>query len=222
MPIDSSVIRKSPRLRDQVYQALRREMRVGALDQGARLVEQDLARRLGVSRTPVREALFQLARDGLLVEHTRGYRLPELALPEVLEILEIRLLLEPVAARRVSEVATEAEIALLGKSLEVERAVVTAADASAFVAANMAFRDALLGPCPNRHLTECVSLYDDRVQALRVLTLNEVENRRATVDFHERIVAAVAAHEPEAAGRETRGLIVALRDYCLRAFGEGS
>jgi DNA-binding GntR family transcriptional regulator len=220
--LDSAVIRRNPRLRDQVYEALRRELRVGALDQGARLVEQDLARRLGVSRTPVREALFQLARDGLLVEHKRGYRLPKLALPEVIEILEIRLLLEPVAARQVALMASEAEIVLLGQSLEVERGVVTAPTASAFIDANMAFRDALLAPCPNRALTECAALYDDRVQALRVLTLNEVENRRATVGFHERIVAAVAAREPEAAARETRGLIEALRDYCEQAFGGGS
>ena len=67
------------RLRDQVYNLIREELRSGVLAPGQRLVEVTLAARLGVSRTPVREALFQLARDAIKlgVESDRGYMLPQ-------------------------------------------------------------------------------------------------------------------------------------------------
>ena len=90
------------RLRDQVYNLIREEAPLWCACAGTALrLEVTLAARLGVSRTPVREALFQLARDGLLVESDRGYMLPPSRLPEAIrERLEVRLLLEPTIARR--------------------------------------------------------------------------------------------------------------------------
>ena len=101
--------RPSP-LRERVYEALRAELRAGRFARGERLREEDIARQLGVSRTPVREALVQLYRDGLLSEAGRGFMLADLTTRDIAEILELRLLLEPAAARHAAEHAPEAEV----------------------------------------------------------------------------------------------------------------
>src|SRR5471030_2058910 len=132
------------RLRDQVYNLIREELRSGSLGPGQRLVEVTLAERLGVSRTPVREALFQLARDGLLVESDRGYMLPQQTPDAIRERLELRLLLEPAVARRACKEATREQIEDLKRATAHQRRQVKAANHLKFVEANVRFRDVLL------------------------------------------------------------------------------
>jgi len=69
----SRAVAPSERLRDLVYRRMREELQSGVLAPGARLVETQLAEAYGVSRTPVREALLQLAREGVLAAEGRGY-----------------------------------------------------------------------------------------------------------------------------------------------------
>ena len=97
------------------------DLRTGALAPGERLVEVTLAKQLGVSRTPVREALFQLASDGLLAESSRGYMLPVHTTEEIRDRLEIRRLLEREILRRACEEASDRQIKTLIKALEEER-----------------------------------------------------------------------------------------------------
>ena len=110
------LIVQSERLRDQIYKLIRDDLRVGALAPGERLVEVTLAKKLGVSRTPVREALFQLASDGLLVESNRGYMLPVHTTEEIRDRLEIRKLLEPEILRRACREASDKQIKNIDES----------------------------------------------------------------------------------------------------------
>ncbi len=64
------------RLSDQVYQLLRDDLKTGEFQPGQRLLEVELAERYRVSRTPIREALFQLSREGMLLDSDRGYVTP--------------------------------------------------------------------------------------------------------------------------------------------------
>ena len=84
-----------------VYETIRTEILNGELVPGSPLTESSLAHSLGVSRTPIREALLRLAEDGLVdIKHGHGARVSQILYREVLEVQEIRELVEPHAARR--------------------------------------------------------------------------------------------------------------------------
>jgi len=99
---------------ESAYQRLLDAIRRGTLQPGARLIETDLARHLGVSRTPIREAIRQLEADGLVVHLPRlGAAVRSLDYAEVMELYEMRAVLESTAARLAARAASEVEIAEL-------------------------------------------------------------------------------------------------------------
>ncbi len=220
MPLVTGVVERRPRLRDQVYDTILGEIRAGRLGQGEALVELDVAERLGVSRTPVREALFQLARDGLLVERERGYRLAALTLRDLLDILEIRLMLEPGIARHAARLAGRSDTAALARELDRERQSVAAADHGPFVEANLRFRERLISICPNRRLRDCVRQCDDQIQAARVLTLQATANRAIVAEFHGRLVTAIERREESRAADAVRELLEAMREDFVATHGD--
>ena len=104
------------------YDRIRTLILSGDVAPGTRLGQVDLAERLGVSRTPVREALRRLTGEGLVdFEDQRGFRVAALALDDVVRRLEVRLLLEPGAARMAAERATDEDLAALEESIARER-----------------------------------------------------------------------------------------------------
>ena len=206
------LIVQSERLRDQIYKLIRDDLRVGALAPGERLVEVTLAKKLGVSRTPVREALFQLASDGLLVESNRGYMLPVHTTEEIRDRLEIRKLLEPEILRRACREASDKQIKTLMKALEEEKKHIDAEDASKFIGANANFRLVLLSMCKNPLLTKCAELYDDQFQCFRIWGLHEPGNRELTAGAHEKIFNAIKNRKPTAAVKALQQLLDRVED----------
>ena len=209
---------QSERLRDQIYKLIRDDLRLGALAPGERLVEVSLAKKLGVSRTPVREALFQLASDGLLVESNRGYMLPVHTTQEIKDRLEIRKLLEPEILRRACTEASDRQIKTLMKALDEEKKHIDAEDASRFIGANANFRLVLLSMCKNPLLTKCAELYDDQFQCFRIWGLHDPKNRELTANSHEKICNAIKNRKPESAVKSLQQLL----DWVEENLGEYS
>lgn len=207
MTRSKGVIVQPERLRDQIYKLIRDDLRTGVLAPGERLVEVSLAKKLGVSRTPVREALFQLASDGLLAESSRGYMLPVHTTEEIRDRLEIRRLLEPEILRRACEEASGRQIKTLLKALEEEKKYVDTEDASRFIGANANFRLVLLSLCKNPLLTRCAELYDDQFQCFRIWGLNEPRGRELAVGAHEKICNAIKDRKPAAAVKALQQLL---------------
>jgi DNA-binding GntR family transcriptional regulator len=201
------------RLRDQIYDFVRSEMRLGLLAPGERLKEVELAARLGVSRTPVREALFQLARDGLLEERNQGYCMPEHSGEELADRLEIRMLLEPSIARHVALDADAKQLAKLKKLLAQEAALIDTDDARRFLIANLQFKHALFDICRNKLLVRAAHLYDDQFQFFRLKTFAYREARQATVACHEELIAAVAKRDGRGAARAVQALLDAAAEF---------
>jgi DNA-binding GntR family transcriptional regulator len=203
---------RQPRLRDQAYQALRDMLRTGTFPpDGA--VENDLAAQLSVSRTPVREALFQLCREGFLEDTGRGYRVPELNANDVEEIIELRLMIEPDAAALAIARADPPAVRAIKREAENEAKAHRASDVGAFIAANAAFRMRLLESCGNRRVSQVLGGLDDQIQRLRARTLTVAENRALTIAQHAKVVEALGRRDSDAAARAMRVLLKAARKY---------
>ncbi len=208
---------RGARRREAVYDAIRADIVAGGWQPGERVTEQSAAARYDVSRTPVREALSQLARDGLLEERARGYAVPELGAEDVEGIYEMRLLLEPRIARHAAERATHDEILALHAALEAERAQQTAQDLGVFVAANLQFRDALFAPCPNPRLVSGASIFTDQIRLVMNMTLHPLENRETTCRYHALAYEAIKTGDGDRAVSAITELLFSARDYFRRA-----
>lgn len=126
----------------------------GHIGPGERVTEVSLAEQMGVSRSPVREALRALSRDGLItIEPRRGAFVSDLDRDDAADLYECRLLLEPQCTRLAAEAMDEQRADLLNAEFAKMRAAAKRADASAYVAALKAYDWTLLSGCPNRRLS---------------------------------------------------------------------
>lgn len=191
-------VERNASLGDMVYERLREYLRSGEVRWGASLREAALATRLGVSRTPVREALFRLASEGLIEAHGRSFTVPALSEADLEDIYELRVLLETAAVRQAAGRADgQQEMSEVGRALEAAEAAHARGDAEGFIAANRRFRAAWLSLVRNARLVRAVQLYADHVRALQFLTLGEVKRQRAVLQGMRHIHRALERQDPE-------------------------
>jgi DNA-binding GntR family transcriptional regulator len=174
---------------------MRESIRTGRVRPGDRLQEIALAEALGVSRTPVREALALLAREGLAEPQGRGFVVTGLSPKDIDEIFELRRLLEPPAVRDAAAAATDAGLAVVNAAVDDSRAAHEAGDVEAFMRANAEFRAAWLAMVPNQRLVRAVRLYDDHVESLRVMTLSDGRTRNVALTGLVSLLEAFTARD---------------------------
>ena len=214
-PVDRPVA-----LGEQVYDTLRTHLRDGAIRAGQPLQEVQLATQLGVSRTPVREALARLASEGLLVSGGRSYMVPELTLADVDDIYEVRFLIEPPATRRVAARTADPEVrAPIEAALAEARAAHRAGNAAAFRVSHIHFRSAWLALVPNRRLVKVIEQYADHMQRIRALTLDDPDIRAIVLAGFERLIEALRAGDADAAATAMHAHLVEARRAFVTAVG---
>ena len=186
---------------DLAYERIRSMLVEGEIPPGTRLGQVELAEQLGISRTPIREALRRLTGEGLAeFVPNRGFRAASPGLDDVLLRLEVRSLVEPGIARLAAERRTEEHLAALRASIERE----TAADTR--VAAHDASRDfhvALAHATGNRELVAVIeSLWIVEIgRRLLAARATSAGWKRADVAEHRALLAAVSARDGELAAR---------------------
>lgn len=203
-----------PYLRDEVYAALKLRLgaRAAGIDAPVRVREEELAAELGVSRTPVREAMRRLEQEGLVsFRPRRGARLMPTSLPEYLEWLSIREMLEGLAAR---EVAASGPTGVAGRL----RAVFAGFDEAAALArpadyaeANSAFHALLVRESGNALLDKTWQSFGH----LKMAGLRFIERlNRGAQSFHEHgdIIDAIAARDADRAELLARSHVRLLRE----------
>jgi DNA-binding GntR family transcriptional regulator len=193
----------STRLRDQVYNIFHEELKAGTLKPGERLNELALAKRYGVSRTPVREALFQLAREGLLVSDERSFRLPTDTLEDLRDRIEVHMLIDPAVASHAAAEGTDKEIAALTKFHDAEKQAERAGKFEPFVQANYQFAKTLRCMCRNATLARCSGLLQDQFIVARSNLFRVAENRAIAVRHDGKVLRAVQARDAEGAREAT-------------------
>jgi len=211
-------VERVPGLRSQIYERLRIAIRGGEYAPGTRLLENDVARDLGVSRTPAREALALLTQDGLLVHEGRRFKVPVFDQQQITEVFEIRQRLEPYAVRLACERATAAELKAL-RTL-ADGALGKPASVQEYLAVNLRLRQALFPLGKNKRLEEAIHLYDELVHYVRVKTLSLETNRQLSVKGWKKLIAAVTARKAEVAEEVMSHLLSLAERLMLEALTE--
>lgn len=179
-------------LTTRVTESIRQSIVDGEYQLGEALSESTLATRLGVSRTPVREALTTLQRQGLIVIRPQSGSFVFMPSEEdVAELCEFRRLLETAALRLAHARRREPALAQMRAAIAAMEAAHEASDALAYARADTAFHDAIVDSSANRYLIEAYTLVSGRVSALRTRNLSvSTPLRRRSNTAHRAIAAA--------------------------------
>ena len=200
---DPSMARNRSRA-DFVYETLRDAISDGRIPGGGRVREEEVARNLGVSRTPVREALQRLQQRGLLVAGPggRGLVVAQLGHDEVVELYAMREILEGSAARFAAERATPEEIATLYRLQEQLKAA--EGDPMLHITLNRRFHQTIYEAAHNRYLMQTLESLNDLLALLRSTTMRLPHRQRDSHEERRRIIAAIEKRDPVLAEREAR------------------
>ncbi|ONK10248.1 GntR family transcriptional regulator [Streptomyces sp. MP131-18] len=201
-PPPASAVRRNRR--EATYAELRRLLLMGEFGARTRLVEVQLGRRLGVSRTPVREALVRLVADGLVERHADGYYAARPDLAELRDLYELRITLELRGiARALESAAVRHDAALLEPLRDHWRALredMPEPDPG-FVLQDEDFHHTLLRSSGNPRLTETLESVTIRIRPVRMYDYLTADRIERTVVEHLEIVEHVLADRlPEALG----------------------
>lgn len=203
-------------LTDQAIVALRAAIVDGRLAPGELTSVARLAERLGVSRTPVREALLHLARQGLVrFEKNRGVRILESSAHDLDEVFSLRLLLEVPAARRAAELATEDDLDALAAALAAMASRMAEDDEAGFMEHDKAFHETILRVAGNRRLVAVIAGLRDAVRFRGASTVGRGRDLRAIYVEHERLLEAMRAGDGEATAAAMRDHLVRTRRLLL-------
>jgi len=158
-------LEKTAPLRQQVYETLEELIIFGALTPGQHLVEADLAKRLGVSRIPVREALQLLHSNGWVeLRQRQGAFVHRPTLQEVDDVFGVRTLLEVEAARIAAKNATKESVRQLRRTTKAGAKAMAADDEEAVVRLNSEFHAQVTALAGNRVLAEMIGRLDKRIR----------------------------------------------------------
>lgn len=196
-------IERTPSLTERVYVRLRDSIVAQALAPGEPIVIEELAALLGVSRTPIREALPALLQLGLIEEAAGGFRVAPVDATYVWETYAVRSALESLAAEIVAPLLQEADLQAL-REVVYGRTPHPEGDYAEFLGPDVAFHDLVLARCPLGYLNSLITSVQVHRRRLRYLEERlSRQSRQASYAEHRAILAALERHD----GRETRRLM---------------
>ncbi|MGA2234690.1 MAG: GntR family transcriptional regulator [Terriglobales bacterium] len=195
----------APTRSDDVYERLREAILTGRARPNERLIEAELADRLQVSRTPIRESLQRLAAEGLVVSRRRGWVVLEHTSVEIREIYEARAALEGYCARLAAQRATDAQLKEIASLHHPKRNLKSSRQH--LVEINDGFHDAILAAAQNERLADMIRRNRTYYFTFRIAQLYSDEEADASIAGHQAIVRALLQRDANRAEREMRAHI---------------
>ncbi len=185
-------------LRDVVFQTLREAILKGDLRPGERLMELQLASKLGVSRTPIREAIRMLEQEGLAVTIPRkGAEVAKMTEKDMEDVLQIREALDDLAVQVACDKMTQKQLESLTVSMKNFEAAVQAGDLKKIVAYDVEFHDIIYESTDNPKLVTLLNNLREQIYRYRVEYLKEKENYPMLVKEHKTILSALKEKNKE-------------------------
>jgi DNA-binding GntR family transcriptional regulator len=194
-------------IREKVYEVIRNDILNGRIPAGERLIENKLAEEIHTSRTPVREALHMLEREGLLESIPRvGYRVKQIRWDEVEEVCEIRAVNETLAARWAMDRLTHQELLALEENLALSEREVKAGNPQAFVELDAEFHEILARASGSGRLLELCQLLRRHMLRYRVESLLMTDTALQAMAGHRRILECLRR-------KDRKGIETAIREH---------
>lgn len=205
-------------LRDVVFNTLRKAILKGELKPGERLMEIQLAQRLGVSRTPVREAIRKLELEGLVrMMPRRGAVVAEITIQDLEDVLEVRAALEELAVQKACEYITEDQLRDLKKAANDFKRSLEDDNLLACVETDMAFHEIIYSAANNRRLQQMLQNIREQMYRYRLEYLKDKRMHRLLVEEHDTIRRALKKRDAVKAGSAMRTHIDNQKDSMVRS-----
>lgn len=187
-------------LRDVVFNTLRQAILRGELKPGERLMEIQLANKLGVSRTPIREAIRKLELEGLVLMIPRkGAEVADITEKSLRDVLEVRRALEELSVQLACEKITREEIEELEKAAEEFKKILKSADITEIAEADVRFHDVIYMATDNQKLIQLLNNLREQMYRYRVEYLKNPKVHQKLIREHEEIIEHIKKREKEAA-----------------------
>ena len=187
-------------LRDVVFNTLRQAILRGELKPGERLMEIQLANKLGVSRTPIREAIRKLELEGLVLMIPRkGAEVAQITEKNMQDVLEVRKALEELSVQLACERITPEQVEEMKMAAEDFRKVLKSGDVTKIAEADVKFHDIIFAATHNQRLITLLNNLREQMYRFRVEYLKQKECYPQLLEEHDKLIALISGGEVEEA-----------------------
>lgn len=213
--------RKSISIADQIFEQLERDILSGNYARGELLTELRLSEELGVSRTPIREAIRRLEQENILEEAGRGVTVVGISKQDMLDMYEIRIRIEGLAAEWAAKRITDEELGQIRDTLELQRYYTEKSGSHSDQIKNLdsQFHELVYRACGSRALTDTLIGLHKKMTKFRMASVSKQSRALQSVEEHEAILTALSAHDAAAAGEAMTAHVVNARDR-MRDMGD--
>lgn len=204
-------------LRDLVYEELRGLILTGGIKPGARMMEIEIADNMGVSRTPIREAIRKLEKEGLVtIEPRKGAYASEVSLKDMVDILEVRATLEGLAAKLAALRMTEEQKQILIQYSDAFNRAVENGDMAEMIANDTNFHHYIVQCCGNKYLLQMVEQLQELVLRFRYIYFKDFKRAEEMPEEHKLIYNSILNGDEETANFAALNHIDRLKDMILK------
>lgn len=205
-------------LRDVIFDTLREAIIVGELKPGQRLMEVQLAEKMGVSRTPVREAIRKLELEGLVEMLPRkGAHVAELSVKDIMDVLEVRATLDGLATFLSATRITDDEKKELRHLLDQFINYVEKENLQGSIKKDVEFHDVIYRSSRNDKLIQISNNLREQIQRFRIVYIKDYSSSRELIREHTEIYEAIIAGNPETAMEAARRHIKNQEETIIRS-----
>lgn len=205
---------------EKVYKTLKKQIINERLRPGERLIDNELASRFGVSRTPIREALTKLSNEGLIeILPRRGIYVKRLDKKDIKEIYQIRRVLEGLATREATPIIDEEQLKKLYSLFEKAKRSLNSDDWKSCMEFDIELHSTILSNCQNDRLIGIVHNLNTLIHAFRVRLARDRERATQALKEHEAILEAVKARDVERAEKAMMEHIERTKKRIFNYFG---
>ncbi|MDO4745689.1 MAG: GntR family transcriptional regulator [Bacillota bacterium] len=187
-------------LREMVYEELKMQILTGAIVPGTRMMEVELAKEIGVSRTPIREAIRKLEKEGLVtIEPRRGAYASQISTEDMVEILEVRQNMEGLAAFFAASRMSEEKMVELKEVSKCYNEAVKAGNMEDMIKHDTKFHRIIVESCNNKVLVQMIEQLQELVLRFRYIYYDNFKRAENMPEEHAEILAAIENGDAEAA-----------------------